>query len=225
MSEVHVRCPKCSEQYTFPDGTQTNHLKCEQCGGLLTSAKKGRRPATSPPNLSASLGGMTPALAGGGEIPKSVVNVETVLDDRGRQETSYAAPITVWVGWTVFAAILGVMVLASRSMAGVEESRWLALYATTRNGLLLVAGLLVIHEAWQEGVGQGILCLLLPPYLLLYAIAKMDSFVVRGLIFGLLCGLMAEAWLMPANSLAANAGPTLEGLVDRVNQALAAAKA
>ena len=223
MSEVRVCCPSCDVRYVFPDGTSVNHLTCRHCGGLLTAARK----SMDMPAPAVAVGHairMRPLAAGHGIAPNSLIGIDDLLADRRHDDYTYAPPVSAWLGWVLFAAILGGMLAYQMGIPNPSTSTWLPYYASARNALFVLAGLLVIRDAWQDGVGQGVLCLLLPPYLLLYAISKLDSYLLRGLVFGLLGGVVAEGWFMPGASLVTSFGPALQGLIDHVNSALAAAK-
>jgi hypothetical protein len=167
---------------------------------------------------------MTPAaVMGPGMPPDSLIGIDGLLADR-RHEYAYAPPVSAWLGWLLFAAILGGTLAFQLGIAPAARNAWLPFYVSVRNAMVVLAVVLVIREAWQEGIAQGVLCTLLPPYLLLYAIAKPDSYLLRALVFGLLAGIVAEGWFLPGTSLVSSAGPALQILIDHVNGALAAAK-
>jgi hypothetical protein len=99
--------------------------------------------------------------------------------------------------------VLGLVVLLLVGGAAVggtwyvrEHGEWRDVFLAARWFVLGVPALLVCLEAFQESAAQGMLCLLVPLYLVWYAITRVESYWRQALVLSALALLIAEyAWL------------------------------
>lgn len=74
-----------------------------------------------------------------------------------------------------------------------------ALFA--RNILITSLFVILIIEAFVEDILQGVLCLFVPPYSIMYGIFVADAGPIRGLTLAVLCFLGAEMYYTPDDAL------------------------
>lgn len=96
-------------------------------------------------------------------------------------------------------------------------------YILFRNVLATAAVILIAYSAAQDGIFRGLLCVFFPPYLFLYATGQEESPWLRGIFMGVLLGLCAEAFLLPEKSLILELGPTINSLIEQVENWMALA--
>jgi hypothetical protein len=232
MPEISIHCPNCNKSHAVADDVSFAQMRCLQCGCPLAAPREqpepgmlGPQPSAPPVHLTLATPGSTLAVPGPGAVKvireKTGPGVNTALGRKAAQR-KYAPAISTWLGWILLVVIAGGLIGFQSFAAELRD--YLPFYVAARNALFVLVGLLVIHDAWQDSLSQGLLCLLIPPYLLLYAIANLESNIVRALFFALMAGIGAEAWLLPQHSLIMGLGPNLHQLVDTVNGLIASKK-
>ena len=78
--------------------------------------------------------------------------------------------------------------------------------------------LLVLIVAFYDGTLQGVLSLLLPFYILYYAIVRMEFNLIRGIFLGVCVALVFEVHVLPTRSLLLATQGGFERMITRVNE-------
>lgn len=196
MARRLMKCLRCGrERRVSAPGT-----RCRDCGGPLTAAG-GEAAAFGLPEF-----GGAPALAGVDALP----DLERFLHPPPPPTRNHSS----LVSGSVFLLVSGLMVAFQLFAPGLKA--YVHVYAAARSFLALTATLLIAYNAAQDGFLRGLLCLVFPPYLLLYATGQEESDWLRGLFLGILLGVCAEAFLLPERSLILALGPAFHGLVEQV---------
>ncbi len=225
MAEINIQCPNCNKSHEIADDVTIAVLRCLQCGCPLTAPSEQPVPAMleadSPApqvRLTLATAGVSLAVPGPGAVnvlrETTGPGVSTALGRKAGQR-KYVPAVSTWLGW-ILLAVIGAGMIGFQYFAD-DLRAYVPYYVAFRNALFVLVGLLVIHDAWQDSLSQGLLCVVIPPYLLLYAFASLESNIVRALFFSLIAGLGAEAWLLPQHSLIMAVGPGLHELIETVN--------
>ena len=117
---------------------------------------------------------------------------------------AYKRPVKVdrmaqWPGLLVFLVLTGLMVGFQWRFSTYSEH--LTVYLWTRNILALSAFALVLADAFQCGIGYAALCIAFPPYLVVYAITRLTSYNLRGMVFAVLAAVCTEMFFIPEHSI------------------------
>ena len=221
-------CPDCGARQSLSPHAAIVQIKCLDCGTMMSTASGNRYEEER------ALEAAAPALRLADEAKREIdrTQVENVAPPAPALETLMQheepkrkfldiPPFGTWLGWGVLFLVIGVM--ATFQFHADVLGAFRPHYVAARNVLLLGVGLWVIVDAWTESYAHGLGTLLFPPYLLLYAISRVDSYVLRALVFGSLAGLVGEALLIPGDSMIMQAGPALQELIENVDGAILSA--
>ena len=221
--DLVATCPDCGRRQTFSAHVTITDMICEDCGSTMSAASgmtyKERRAleAASPMALRLATDAyheVEPRPVD--DIAPPAPALETLMKKREpKQKFFEVPPFGSWVGWSVLLLVIALMATFQFHMDVLAAYR--PHYVAGRNILLVGVAAWVIVDAWSEGYAHGLGTMLFPPYLLLYAISRVDSYVLRALVFGSLAGLVGEALLIPGDSLIMQAGPSFQGLMENVD--------
>ena len=121
--------------------------------------------------------------------------------------------------WPLFvAAFLLILVFVGFQWNVNRVGKYTNLYEISRNILGLAIWLFVVLSAFREGFGFGALCLFMPPYLLFYTIAHMESPVLRGVFYGILFSIISEIYLMREHSILLATGSAINEFIRNVDE-------
>lgn len=223
MGDIRVNCGTCGQKYAVPDGITVMALKCLKCGTpvSLSSAASGdaKNMIAEPVKLTFA---RPPADGETAVIEREViVDAPAVNEVVKNRRVSTGRDTSMLMGWLALLGVAGLMILFQWRYT--EWAAFAPYYVVIRNSLLALVSLLLVLEAWEDGIGKGALSLFFPPYLVLYALQEADSRLVRGLFFGAVIALGAEVFLLPSHSLLMALGPALQGLTERVDGWIAVA--
>ena len=158
-------------------------------------------------------------LEGVGRIPPAP-KVRLKADGTPLVETDLQPPVAItkdyssYVSALVFLLVGGLMVLFQYFAPHLQG--YADMYRLVRNLLIVVAWLMIVYIAFQDEIARGLLSVVFPPYLMLYVTGQVESGWVRGLFFGVLLGVCAEAYLLPNSSLILGLGPAANDFIERV---------
>lgn len=222
MPDITIPCPECGREYRLSEYATVDGISCLTCGATLQKPKHcqgtGGLKLKSlqeylPPPLPAPAG---PALATAGVAPAAIVestdhpvpHMDIHKEEPTRETPKWPSLV---VAAAVLAALVGFQYFADRLDAYYVAYEW------SRNLLIVGSYLMVVVVAFQDGLGPGALCLVIPPYTVFYATASVESAVIRGLFYGTVLALVAEVYFLPETSLAMVSGTVFSELVSWVD--------
>ena len=123
-------------------------------------------------------------------------------------------------------AILGFLLVAGTMgyfLMHVDQYRgYLQYYIWGRNIVFLGTSLLIIIIAYHDSIGHGAVALLFPPYMLWYAWTRLESYLLKGLFYGIVAVLIAEVYYLREDAIATHVQhfasefvTTVDGLIER----------
>ena len=209
MPDITVTCPDCGREYQISEYATIEGLACHTCGASLSrphmEAQQGLQLRKETPYTVPAAA--APADAGGPVVhPAPVVAVH-------HEEVVKESP--KWLPWFVLLVVAGIFI--GFQYKAEQFGTYTVYYTWGRNILTLLAYASVVLVAFQDSLGPGALCLLLPPYMLVYAGSSVESGVLRGLLFGITLTLVAETFLFPEQSLFVAMGGNMSELIDTVD--------
>ena len=143
---------------------------------------------------------------------------DSVLGEVHKARTQVKKSTGIWL-WLILLLVGGGLVGWQYAVAEGVGPAWLADgYGMARAVVAGLAAVLVLVVAFYEGWVQGVLCLLLPFYILYYAIVRMEFNMVRGLFLGVCVAIAVEVRLLPDESLLLSAQGRFDQFVASVNQ-------
>lgn len=205
MADVKLTCAQCGREVTVSEYADPASLVCSGCRTPLTlperekeaPLKVRRLPRTSSTALSGNeLAIDVRARARAGQ------ELASVLRDVHKVRTKVKKTRALWT-WlmllTLAAALAGWQYAVAHELGPKELIRW---YVPGRNLLAGLVFLGVLVVAFRDGPLQGILCLLVPFYVLYYVLVRMEYPLLRGAALAIGIGLASEVYFVPNHSLA-----------------------
>jgi hypothetical protein len=195
MADVRVRCPHCGTETTLSQYTASDSAICPSCKASLGI------PEQPPPDIPFRLNlrhAEAAKDAAGPSASADQIAAANVLQQvyKSRQKVKPANPVWSWVGFVVIAGLLIGFQCFVKQDAGLLRA-----YQITRSIVAGVATLLVLVVAFEDSPLQGILCILLPMYVVYYAFIRLELYWVRGLFLGAFVAVCTELYFIPADSL------------------------
>lgn len=213
MPDIIITCGECGREHKISEYAVMNHMACLTCGAELMKPEHVR---SSGLRLASATGpAVPPPLAGDGvsllssEAMTPPVRMTAAALRGQAEERPQEAPRGLALG---IAAVVALLLVGFQYQADAW-SHHLALYEWIRTGVLVGSYLLVVMMAFQDGLGMGALCLVIPPYALLYAIMAVESALLRGIFYGAVAGIAAEVYFLADHSLVMALGETFGGIV------------
>ena len=210
MSDVLLVCGRCKRECKVSEFASPDTLCCPDCKTLLQLPEKVQvtklrmrnagepgstdgQTTTSPSTIITNLTGapVTEATPSTAQTPLVINDVHKI-----RQKVKGQSPL--W-GLLIF-VVLGGALIGWQYYVG-ENPGSIRPYLLTRLILFAAVQLVVILLAFDDGLGQGILCLLLPFYFLYYIFVRMENVTLRGLFAAVYLGMATELYFIPSQAL------------------------
>ena len=228
MADTSLICAACGTKVTVSEYV-TDPVFCPQCGKALekNEAHTDRaRPKLASMQSRASL--VSPAIPP--ELPSAAAVTPAVPNSRrqkhredGRVRVGRRLRLQAFFSWILFLVLLGL--LLDWQWKGQTDERLLQSYLETRWGLVAVAWLIVLVRAFLDTWIQGAFCLMIPPYVVYYALNRMDEFYLRAIFFAVFLALAAEYYFLPSQTLVGIVQVRLAGFADSVHHLIQNASA
>jgi len=193
MADIKIVCGKCGAENTFSEYSRAESRICTKCGESLKSESKLEKSRLKVRNLDGDDGkttlGGAPLEAVGSKKKKETV--EAGEEKRKPQKkTKQSASSSILLGLFVFLLFGGLLVAGQ--YFGRDDAGIMKIYLNVRLFALGLAFAIVVIDAFHEGQIPGFLALLIPPYLVYYALARLDSFWRQGIFFAVVIMLGTE---------------------------------
>ena len=225
MPDVTVKCPECGADRVVSEYASVDSFSCLVCqaalempgkkkasaGGLKIKRNPG--PRSVPMILTQSEEDATDpddedpitAAAAAAAAPKVDVH-------EGRAEE---AKSKVWLGYLGFAVVS--VLLIGFQWKHNDFSQYETYYIWARNLFVLGSYLMVVLVAFQDNTAIGAVCLLFPPYTLLYVSGHLESYLLRGVFLASVLALGTEIYFYGDASALASLEVRFERFVDTVD--------
>jgi DNA-directed RNA polymerase subunit RPC12/RpoP len=221
MADIQLRCAQCGKEITVSEFASAEALTCPACGQALALPERSKpAPLTIRPMSRESKTALT-----GGEMDLDVLaravagkETESVLGEVHKARTAVKKSTTIWLFIALLivgGGLVGWQYALAEDIGPGALSQW---YATVRSAVAGLGALLVLLVAFYESPWQGLFCLLLPFYILYYAVVRMEYNLVRGIFLGVCVALVAEVRLVPDRSLLLAAQGGFNGFVATANK-------
>lgn len=203
MADITLICAACGKNFKVSEYAEES-VTCPQCGQPV-----GRNVASAeaPPRLHlASMAGRASLVSPGitPDLPPAVPFAAPVSPSRSRLETRrHYGERRLWLlysfAWVLFFVMLGA--LLTWQWLALSDAYLMKLYLDSRWILAALAWLVVLLPAFGDTYLQGLLCLLIPPYAVYYALNRLDHFYLRAIFFAVALNLAAEYYFLPGETL------------------------
>jgi len=221
VADIKLQCKQCGKELTVSEFATAESLTCAACGAAMTMPE--RSGEAVPLKLRLQEQESKTALTGQ-EMDVDVLaravaarESESVLSGVHKSHTAVKKSTTIWL-WLAMLIVGGGLVgwqyAVAKGMGPGEVTAW---YETGRSLTTGLSVLLVLVVAFYDGPLQGVLSLLLPFYILYYAIVRMEFNLLRGFFLGVCVALVVEARVLPSRSLLLSAQGGFEELVGKVS--------
>ena len=181
MSDITLKCPKCSATFVVSEFANVDHMTCHSCGSTFQPADIG---STDGKHKLALRKTQTPAPPPLPNEPRG----EKRPSPRARRASARGRVVhpglyRVLGSWLIFAALFALM--AFLRYGGMTPRLVLEYMPRVAPAICVVLHILIVLKAVQDSIFQGVLCLLVPFYSLYYVLMVSDAFYLRAITAGL----------------------------------------
>lgn len=217
MADVLIACKHCGAECKVSEFAATDEIACPKCNAKIERPAKNDGPPKS--RLSLKKGGSDSRLIDQSEdeLAQQAVTREQealapqALDRVHAIREKVSAPKAI-LQWAVFLVVGGIMFWLLYNKGA--NSSFQEYYEMLRAVGWGIASIVLIIVAFQDSTLQGIFCLLLWPYAIYYVFSRADSYLLRGLVMGLLVGICAEVYYLGDQSVVADLQAYLNNVVN-----------
>lgn len=200
MADVTLICAACGKNVKVSEFVE-GPVTCPQCGQPLKKIEHTPPPAQLRPQLASMAGRaslVSPEIPP--ELPTAAAHPLGVPSRRRDHEavrirTERYLRLHYLFAWFLFVVLLAL--LLAWQWQGLQNPHLLNAYLAARWWLALFAWLIVVLPAFLDSWLQGVLCLLVPPYSVYFALNRMDVFQLRAIFFAVVLALAAEYYFLP----------------------------
>lgn len=221
MADISVQCSECGRATVVSEFAAPETLRCPGCGRPLPlPPPKTSSELTLRPSEERSKKTLSGTVLDNNLLARAVAarETESVLAEvhKARTPVKKMSGFGLWLALLVVGGgLVGWQYAVARDLGPEFLRRG---YVTGRNLLATFSALPVLVVAFYDGLTQGLLCLLLPFYIVYYVVVRMEFNVLRGMFLGLCVGLAVETRLLPQQSLLAAAQSGFDNFVISVTR-------
>lgn len=217
MGDVLHRCQRCGEIFPLSEFVQPSARRCAACG---SDAVELAQPAASAPRLGlAAKPGESPAQEA---MPAPDTDAPAVVAGAGREAARRSLeklpPSPLWISLLVL--FVYTVPLAVLLWGAIEGLTWGRLWILVRAYALLLPWLLITVEAFREGFLYSLGCLIVPGYVVVYSLRRVERAWMRYLILGALFLMTAEYLWWHDQSVVVAISRRSDAFIERVAQEL-----
>ena len=210
MSDVLLVCGKCKRECKVSEFASPDTLCCPTCKTLLQlpekvqatklRMRKPEEPVTTDGKTAAPPSTIITTLttAPAPETTPSTAQTPMVINDVHKIRQNVKGQNPLW-GILIFLLVGGALI-GWQYYVG-ENPGSMKPYLLTRLTLFSIIQLVIILLAFDDGLGQGILCLLLPFYFLYYIFVRYENLTLRGLFAAVYLAMATELYFIPEQAL------------------------
>ncbi len=210
MADISLICNDCGRENVLSQYTTADSRVCSGCGNIL-------QPGNSSDNVALKLN----RIKKDEKISLQGKPMDIAAPAKGFKPVEVSRPIirlprapSALMGALIFLFLGGLMVGAQ--YLGQTNSEIMEIYLYARYALLGVALLLIIIEAFYENQVQGFLVLLIPVYLVWYALTRMQCFWKQAIFFVAMLMLGMELYFLIDQSLLISAHEGINSAIEMV---------
>lgn len=217
MGDVLYRCQRCGEMFLLSEFAQPTARRCAACG---SDAVVPAEPTPLAPRL--GLARKPEDSSAPGPIPEPPTETPALAAGTGREAARRSLeelpPSPLWISLLVFFVYtvpLGVLLWGA-----TQGQTWGRLWILVRIYALLLPWLLITLEALREGLLYALGCVVVPGYVVVYSLLRVEKAWMRYLILGALFLMMAEHLWWHDQSVVAAISRRSDAFIERVAEEL-----
>jgi hypothetical protein len=228
VADIIVRCGHCGRDNKVSEYAADGGVVCAGCDQALNlpTMERGadklrmRKIAT---NQGDTLTGRDMSRTEGEEniSATTAAAMNKVLDDVHRARTKVKNPFAIW-SWLAFFGLGGLLVGAQYLVAN-GYAEYMQYYQIARLVSVGLVSLLVLIVAFEDGSGQGLLCLFAPLYILYYAFMRVEYYWLRGLFMAVVVAIGTEMYFMKDQAMATIAQTHVNNFIQLVSKQISRA--
>jgi hypothetical protein len=222
MADIKVVCGECGAENTFSEYSKEESRVCIACQTHLRTAKmsehkKLRVRKVGRDDTNKTLHRDTGEFSGKSHSNNSV---EAGMDKRlpTNKKDKAKSPSSFLLGLVVFIIFGGGLVACQ--YYGRTDPKIMKYYMVFRLPALALGSLAVVFDAFMEGQISGFLTLLIPPYLVYYAFARVESYWRQALFLSVVLMLGAELYFIRNDAILTHCNSFLNNQIEAVGNQL-----
>ena len=222
MADVKITCPNCGQENTFSEYVSDDVKVCFKCEASLadnvmahTSSLKVKKTVEQPE--------ATHDLS-----PVPVAQMKKEAPKKGKSKSKAMAPTQEWLKMHdkgnplidkqreqdagvkikgpsfiigMFLFVLCTCLFVGFQYMAVQNNQYMSIYLNARYVVIAIASLLILYEAWCDSHVKCILCIIVPMYIVFYALSHVDTFWRQGIFLAMLAMLGAEMYFLPEDAV------------------------
>lgn len=222
MADITLKCPKCGKQNKVSEYAEPGSAICSSCQAALDIPVSEKALRLSVRKIShhqrATLTGREPVTKDD-VVTRDSKAQETaaVLGEVHKSRQKVKTPNFIWMLIPFLIVTAGLVGWQYMSKQHPGDPRWLHQFVLGRSIAYSLIYLLVLLSAFEDSVGQGALCLLLPPYTLYYVFVRLEAYWLRGCFFAMCVSIVAELYYVPKYAIFTIGQAYFDHFVDTVN--------
>jgi ribosomal protein S27E len=188
MADIDIQCPDCKTITSVSEYAAVSFVTCKSCGRRLERPVVGADPTAG---RKLRLRTETPSGPATDAEPQGYLStIKPPKKQRRKSAWRVSQHIVAWLLFVVLAS--GMWYLR---YGDVLATRYLNMGKQFAPIIVLAFHILILLKAFQDSIFQGILCLLVPGYSLVYIFLINDDFYARAVFAGLLVGLAEDGYI------------------------------
>lgn len=211
MADLQVVCPSCSTDNLFSEYSEPEARMCRKCGQALgqSTGEPAMGEAVAPQEELKFQVTPRRAQAGAHDVPTAGRSVPVYSARKVRG----SSPV---LGILVFLALSALLIAPQAGYLPKAMPN----YLLARYGVVAVAFLLVVAEAFRFSAFAGFFCLLLPPYTVFFAGTRVESHWRKGVFFAMVAMMAAELYFIPRDAMLNEWGAWVNQRIDAVGRGI-----
>jgi hypothetical protein len=205
VADIALMCSDCGKQTRVSEYAAKESLVCAFCGKPLNRQKvekdggqlRIRHMERSTPTTLSGRDTRADEQHDAASVA-TASQIKEVLGNVHKSRTKVKGPSRIW-SWIAFLLVGGLLIGWQYHFK--SDAEMMRYYGPVRNVLGGIVWLIVIIYAFDDNVTQGVLCLLLPFYILYFALVRLESYWLRGAFTGVFVALCAELYIVPQQAL------------------------
>jgi transcription initiation factor TFIIIB Brf1 subunit/transcription initiation factor TFIIB len=222
VADIILKCPKCGKENKVSEYAVQGSVVCASCQAPLDipAAEKAMRL-----QVRKIAHHQRETLTGKESVTRDdVVTRESkaqetagVLGEVHKARTKVKTPNFVWALIPFLVLTAGLLGAQYMIKFHPEQGGWMHKFVLGRSITYGLVYLLVLLAAFEDSVGQGALCLFIPPYTLYYVFVRLEAYWLRGCFFAMCLSVFAEVYFVPKQAIFTIGQAHFDNFVETVN--------
>lgn len=206
MADITLKCPKCGKQNKVSEYAAQGSVACASCQAPLDipasdSALHLQVRKIAHHQRETLTGRETVTKDDEADRTSKAQETAAVLGEVHKARHKTKTPNFIWMLVPFLILTVGLIGWQHMIKLHPENGRWLHQFILTRSITYGLVYVLVLLAAFEDGVGQGALCLFIAPYTLYYVFVRLEAYWLRGCFLAMCLSILTELYYVPGQAV------------------------